>query len=65
MHVSIVTTREDSMEIIAELCVLLAYVENEAILEFIFFYHASKHKQTNSSVAKAIYGPTFLLFYVY
>ena len=37
MHVSIVTTREDSMEIIAELCVLLAYVENEAILEFIFF----------------------------
>lgn len=65
MHVSIVTTREHSMEIIAELCVLLAYVENEAILEFIFFYHASKHKQTQSSVAKTIYGSTFLLFYVY
>ena len=64
MDVNIVTTREDSMKIIAELSVLLAYVKNEAILEFIFLYHGSKHKQTKSSVAKTIYGPTFLLFYV-
>ena len=38
--------RKDSLETRAELAVLRAYVENEAILEPILFYRAST-KQTN------------------
>ena len=36
--------RKDSLERRAELTVLRSYVENQAILEPILFYRASKHK---------------------
>ena len=38
--------RKDSLETRAERAVLHAYVENQAILEFILLYRASKYKQT-------------------
>ena len=38
--------RKDSLEIWAELAVLRTYVENQAILQPILFYRASKCKQT-------------------
>ena len=37
---------EDSLETRAEQAVLRAYVENQAILEPVLFYRASKYKQT-------------------
>ena len=37
--------RKESLEKLAEQVVLRAYVENQAILEPIFFYRASKYKQ--------------------
>ena len=36
----------DSLETRAELAILCTYVENQAILEPILLYHASKCKQT-------------------
>lgn len=37
---------EDSLEKPAEVAVLWAYVENQAMLELILLYHGSKYKQT-------------------
>ena len=39
------------------------YVENQAILEPILLYRASKCKQTKEQAARTVYGPIFLPFY--
>ena len=56
--------RKDSLETRAELAVLRTYDENQAILECIFLYHASKCKQTKEQAAKTVYGTISLPFYV-
>ena len=45
------------METRDELAVLCVYIENQAILEPILIYHASKYKQTQKQVARTVYGP--------
>ena len=44
--------QKDSLETRAELAVLRSYVENQAILEPILFYQASKCKQINMQGSK-------------
>ena len=51
--------RKDSLETRAEPAVLWAYVENQAILQPILLYRASKRKQTQKHGSKAIYRPNF------
>lgn len=46
----------------AETAVLCAYVENQAILEFIRLYRASQCKHTQEQVSRTLYGPTVLSF---
>ena len=53
----------NSLETRAELAVLRIYVENQAILEPILFYRASKCKQTKEQGSEDCYGLMFLLFY--
>ena len=50
----------DSLETRAEPAVLRTYVENQAILEPILLYRASKCKQR---AARTVYEPVFLPFY--
>ena len=45
------------METRDELAVLCVYIENQAILEPILIYHASKYKQTQKQVARTVSGP--------
>ena len=53
----------DSLESRAELAVLRIYVEDQAILEPILLYWASKGKQTKEWAARTVYGLIFLPFY--
>ena len=53
----------NSLETRAKLAVLRTYVENQAILEPILLYRASKCKQTKEQAARTVYGLIFLPFY--
>ena len=50
--VNSIVIRTDSLETRAELAVLRTYVENQAILEPILLYRASKCKQTKEQGSK-------------
>ena len=52
------------MERWVEPAVLRAFVENQAILEHILFYRASKCRQPKSRTTKTVYGCMFFPFFV-
>ena len=67
----IIVIRTDSLETRAELAILRTYVENQAILEPILLYRASKCKQTKEQDSKdCLWTPfyktivPFFLFYI-
>ena len=55
---------ESILEKWIELVFLQIYVENQNILEPIFFYRASKCKQNKKQDSRTLYGPAFLPFCV-
>ena len=54
--------RNDSLGKQAELAVLQGYVENQATIETILTYRASKCKQTNEQDSKLFMDPYFYFF---
>ena len=54
---------KDSLEKRAEPVVLRSHVENQAKVEPILPYRASKCKQTQKQGIRTVYEPTFLPFY--
>ena len=54
--------RKDSLEARTKPIVLRAYIENQAILELILLYRASKCKQTQKKGSRTVYGPTIFTF---
>ena len=55
--------RKDSLETQAKLAVLCTYIENQAILEPIFFTGHQNVNKPKTRAGRTFYGPIFLPFY--